>query len=58
MVGLVILGVLILGYYAYTQVRLSFGPELSARTTLIGTVANRNIQRADISGPNDRRTWV
>lgn len=48
--GLVILAVLILGYYAFTQVRLSFGPELSARTTLIGTVANRNIQRAVTSG--------
>ena len=48
--GLVIIALLILGYFAYSEVSRSFEPELAARTKLIGTVANNNIQRAVSSG--------
>ncbi len=48
--ALVTIAVLILGYFAYAEVSHSFEPELAARTKLIGTVANNNIQRAVNSG--------
>jgi predicted MFS family arabinose efflux permease len=48
---LLILGsALLLGYFVYTSVERSFQPELSARSKLIGTVANNSIQRAVSSG--------
>ncbi|MDC1287335.1 MFS transporter [Gammaproteobacteria bacterium] len=48
--ALVISAVLLLGYFAYSEIGESFAPELAARTQLIGTVANSNIQRAVNSG--------
>lgn len=48
--GLVISAVLMLGYFTYAEISHSFEPELAARTQLIGTVANNNIQRAVSSG--------
>jgi MFS family permease len=48
---LLILGsALLLGYFVYTSVERSFQPELTARSKLIGTVANNSIQRAVSSG--------
>jgi len=41
---------LLLGYFVYTSVERSFQPEVAARSKLIGTVANNNIQRAVSSG--------
>jgi len=48
--ALVISAVLMLGYFTYSEIGRSFEPELAARTQLIGTVANNNIQRAVNSG--------
>lgn len=48
--GLVGLAVLVLGYFVYLEVNRSLEPELTSRTELIGTVANRDIQRAVSSG--------
>ncbi len=48
--GVVLLAVLALGQFAYREVGRSLQPELVERTSLIATVANRNIQRAVSSG--------
>jgi MFS family permease len=41
---------LVLGILVYQEVNISFEPELSSRTELIGTVANQNVQRAVSAG--------
>ena len=48
--ALVLSSALILGYFVYKEVSQSFQPELAARTKLIGTVANYNVQRAVNAG--------
>jgi len=45
-VAVILTSAIVLGYFIYQQVSQSFEPELAARTKLIGTVANRNVQRA------------
>jgi len=50
MVALIMGSTVVLGYFIYGNVTHSFEPELAARTKLIGTVANRNIQRAVSAG--------
>ena len=41
---------IVLGYFMYESISRSFEPEIAARTKLIGTVANRNVQRAVTAG--------
>jgi MFS family permease len=48
--ALILGSALMLGYYVYTSVEKSFLPEFSARSKLIGTVANNSVQRAVSSG--------
>jgi len=48
--ALVLGSTLVLGMVIQQDVQQSFEPELAARTKLIGTVANRNIQRAVNAG--------
>lgn len=50
MAALVLGSALLLGYLIQQDVARSFEPELAARTRLIGTVANRNVQRAVSAG--------
>jgi len=47
---LVLGSAMLLGYVIQQNVSRSFEPELAARTKLIGTVANRNVQRAVSAG--------
>ena len=50
-IAAIILGsALLLGFYVNREVTRSFEPELSARTQVIGTVANRNVQKAINAG--------
>jgi MFS family permease/HAMP domain-containing protein len=45
-VALILASAILLGYFIYENVAKSFEPELTARTKLIGSVANRDIQHA------------
>lgn len=49
-IALILGSAMVLGLFIYGNVTRSFEPELAARTKLIGTVANRNVQRAVSAG--------